>query len=147
MICFFLITIKLIICMMVTLFVLDSLNYTFFIIDHLSIIKVAFRILFQFSSVQLLSCVWLLATPWTAARRASLSIFIRCYFSQYFTNVLYLKINGQAQFLYTIIHKQLITWQCSPPQVGDFGQHSHPTETIVHCLQTFAWVSISSSED
>ena len=29
---------------------------------------------FQFSSVQSLSCVWLLATPWTAARQASLSI-------------------------------------------------------------------------
>ena len=28
----------------------------------------------QFSSVQLLSCVWLFATPWTAARQASLSI-------------------------------------------------------------------------
>ena len=28
----------------------------------------------QFSSVQLLSCVWLLATPWIAARQASLSI-------------------------------------------------------------------------
>ena len=28
----------------------------------------------QFSSVQLLSRVWLLATPWTAARQASLSI-------------------------------------------------------------------------
>ena len=27
-----------------------------------------------FSSVQSLSCVWLLATPWTAARQASLSI-------------------------------------------------------------------------
>ena len=30
--------------------------------------------LFQFSSVQSLSCVWLFATPWTAARQASLSI-------------------------------------------------------------------------
>ena len=29
---------------------------------------------FQFSSVQLLSHVWLFATPWTAARQASLSI-------------------------------------------------------------------------
>ena len=29
---------------------------------------------FQFSSVQLLSCVWLFATPWTAAHQASLSI-------------------------------------------------------------------------
>ena len=28
----------------------------------------------QFSSVQLLSCVWLFVTPWTAARQASLSI-------------------------------------------------------------------------
>ena len=28
----------------------------------------------QFNSVQLLSCVWLSATPWTAARQASLSI-------------------------------------------------------------------------
>ena len=29
---------------------------------------------FQFSSVQSLSCVWLFATPWIAARQASLSI-------------------------------------------------------------------------
>ena len=28
----------------------------------------------QFSSVQLLSCVWLFVTPWTAGRQASLSI-------------------------------------------------------------------------
>ena len=28
----------------------------------------------QFSSVQLLSCIWLFATPWTAAHQASLSI-------------------------------------------------------------------------
>ena len=31
-------------------------------------------LLFQFTSVQLLSCVWLFVTPWTAARQASLSI-------------------------------------------------------------------------
>ena len=31
-------------------------------------------LLLQFSSVQLLSCVQLFATPWTAARQASLSI-------------------------------------------------------------------------
>ena len=30
----------------------------------------------QFSSVQLLSCVWLFATPWITARQASLSITI-----------------------------------------------------------------------
>ena len=33
-----------------------------------------YKINFQFSSVQLLHCVWLLATPGTAARQASLSI-------------------------------------------------------------------------
>ena len=32
----------------------------------------------RFSSVQLLSCVWLFATPWTAARQASLSITNSC---------------------------------------------------------------------
>ena len=31
-------------------------------------------LLIQFSSIQLLSCVWLFATQWTAARQASLSI-------------------------------------------------------------------------
>ena len=30
--------------------------------------------MYQFSSVQLLSCVWLFATPWIAAHQASLSI-------------------------------------------------------------------------
>ena len=34
----------------------------------------ALSYLLQFSSVQLLSCVWLFTTPWTAARQASLSI-------------------------------------------------------------------------
>ena len=29
---------------------------------------------YQFNSIQLLSCVWLFATPWTAAHQASLSI-------------------------------------------------------------------------
>ena len=33
-----------------------------------------FKVNFQFSSVQLLSCVWLFVTPWTAARQASLFI-------------------------------------------------------------------------
>ena len=32
----------------------------------------------KFSSVQLVSCVWLLVTPWTAARQASLSITNSC---------------------------------------------------------------------
>ena len=33
-----------------------------------------YLILIQFSSVESLSCVWLFATPWTAARQASMSI-------------------------------------------------------------------------
>ena len=36
--------------------------------------EVPIVLMFQFSSVQLLSCVWLFATSWTAARLASLSI-------------------------------------------------------------------------
>ena len=34
----------------------------------------SYYLAFQFSSVQLLSHVWLFATPWTAAHQASLSI-------------------------------------------------------------------------
>ena len=38
---------------------------------------IAFLLLsFGFSSVQLFSCVWLFATPWTAARQASRLMFI-----------------------------------------------------------------------
>ena len=33
-----------------------------------------YKFMYQFSSVQLLSCVWLFATPWTATCQASLSI-------------------------------------------------------------------------
>ena len=36
--------------------------------------KILLNNVVQFSSVQSLSCVWLFATPWTAARQASLSI-------------------------------------------------------------------------
>ena len=41
---------------------------------HFSLCAYHFTVLSQFSSVQSLSCVQLLATPWTAARQASLSI-------------------------------------------------------------------------
>ena len=45
-------------------------------IELIRLITQKFNIYFsiQFSSVQLLSLVWLLATPWNAARQASLSI-------------------------------------------------------------------------
>ena len=38
------------------------------------IIQQVNNFVYQFSSVQSLSCIWLFATPWTAARQASLSI-------------------------------------------------------------------------
>ena len=46
-----------------------------FKLGHLLVIEMSkFFICFGFSSVQLLSHVWLFVTPWTAARQASLSI-------------------------------------------------------------------------
>ena len=42
----------------------------------LPLIEMNYLLLWRFSSVQLLSCVWLFATPWIAARQASLSIKI-----------------------------------------------------------------------
>ena len=45
------------------------------IIDCFWTVKIAFHMIYhQFSSVQMLSHVWLFATPWTTARQASLSI-------------------------------------------------------------------------
>ena len=41
---------------------------------HFSLCAYHFTVLSQFSSVQSLSCVQLLVTPWTAARQASLSL-------------------------------------------------------------------------
>ena len=43
------------------------------VIIYNAVVKIDVQI-FQFSLVQSLSCVWLFATPWTAARQASLSI-------------------------------------------------------------------------
>ena len=40
----------------------------------ISLLQSKFYSKFKFQSVQLLSCVWLFATPWTTARQASLSI-------------------------------------------------------------------------
>ena len=53
------------------LFFLRSLQFGFSITSNCSFLKIMFL---QFSSVQLLSCVQLFATPWTAAQQASLSI-------------------------------------------------------------------------
>ena len=76
--------------------------------------------LFQLSSVQSLSSIWLFATPWTAACKASLSI----------TN---------SQFTQTHVH-----W------VGDAIQQSHPlsspslpTFNLSQCQGLFKWVNSS----
>ena len=53
------------------LFFLRSLQFGFSITSNCSFLKIMFL---QFSSVQLLNCVQLFATPWTAAQQASLSI-------------------------------------------------------------------------
>ena len=43
-------------------------------VAHLKLIQCYTPVVSQFSSVQLLSCVWRIATPWITARQASLSI-------------------------------------------------------------------------
>lgn len=109
--CFFLIriTVTVIVCMTVTLFllsfVLNSLNYTFLIIHHLSIIKVVFRIL-----------------------------FIRYYFSQFGVFK-----NKQAQTHKASLHHHPQTVNnmlVLTLHIGYFGQYTHPMEPVVHCLQT-----------
>ena len=51
------------------------LTVKFFVqISHLIFTVTLFIRISNFSSVQLLSCLWLFATPWTAAHKASLSI-------------------------------------------------------------------------
>ena len=54
---------------------LDSWLLTWQLLLILSFL-LCFLLLLQCSSVQSLSCVWLFATPWTAARQASLSVTI-----------------------------------------------------------------------
>ena len=79
--------------------------------------------IFQFSSVQSLSRVWLFATPWTAARQASLSI----------TNF-----------------RSLLKLMDSCPSVGDAIQPSHPLSSpsppapnLSQHQGLFKWVSSS----
>ena len=55
-------------------FSLPSYNHWTILIQHLVYTSVRISLMHQFSSVQSLSHVWLFATPWIAARQASLSI-------------------------------------------------------------------------
>ena len=52
----------------------DSMMMLFLVRSYFTEPRVELHLFIQFSSVQSLSCVWLFATPWSAACQASLSI-------------------------------------------------------------------------
>ena len=73
-----------------------------------------------FSSIQSLSCVWLFATPWTAA----------CEASRWITN---------SQFTQTHVH-----WICDAIQQSHpLSSPSPPTFNLSQCQGLFKWVSSS----
>ena len=78
------------------------------------------------SSVQSLSCVWLFATPWTAARQASLAITN----SQGFPG--HHQLSELAQ---THVH-----------HVGDAIQPSHPLPPLLLLPSVFPSIRVSSNE-
>ena len=51
-----------------------SSKMSYLLLKKINVIFIEDSLSYQFSSVQSLSCVWLFATPWTAACQASLSI-------------------------------------------------------------------------
>ena len=77
---------------------------------------------YQFSSVQSLSCVWLFATPWIAARQASLSI----------TNSrISLRISPSSQWCHPAISSSVVPFSsCSQPL---------PASESFPMSQLFAW--------
>ena len=90
---------------------------------HKSIInKVAFRILFQFSSVAQL-CLALCDPMDRSMPGFPVHLYQMLFLSLFYKFVIVKNKQTRTQFLYTIIHKQLITWPCSPLHIGDFGQH------------------------
>ena len=93
----------------------------------------------QFSSVQLLSCVWLFATPWIAARQASLSI----------TNsrslLKLMSIKSVMPFSHLILCHPLLLMPPIPPSIRVFSNKS-----VLHNrwpeYQSFSFSISSSSE-
>ena len=72
----------------------------------------------QFSSVQSLSRVWLSATPWIAARQASLSI------TNYWSSLKLLSIELVKPFSYLILCHPLLLLPPIPPSIRVFSNES-----------------------
>ena len=79
--------------------------------------------LFQFSSVQLLSRVWLFATPWIAACQASLSITISMFMS------------GKNHYFLLMSYYLGIGLSLSQSSVKEFSIHSVMNELITHACR------------
>ena len=73
---------------------------------------------FQFSSVQSLSCVWLFATPWIAAHRASLSI------TDYWSSLKLTSIESMMPSSHLILCRPLLLLPPIPPSIRVFSNES-----------------------
>ena len=73
---------------------------------------------FRFSSVQLLSCVWLFATPWIAARQASLSI------NNFRSSPKSMSIESVMSSSYLILCRPLFLLPPIPPSIRVFSNES-----------------------
>ena len=74
--------------------------------------------LFQFSSVQSLSHVWLFATPWIAARQASLSI------TNSWSSLKLMPIESVMPSSHLILYHPLLLLPSIPPSIRDFSNES-----------------------
>ena len=72
----------------------------------------------QFSSVQLLSCVWLFATPWTAACQASLSI------TNSRSSLRFTSIESVMPSSHLILYRPLLLLPPIPPSIRVFSNES-----------------------
>ena len=72
----------------------------------------------QFSSVQSLSCVWLLGTPWTAARQASLSFTIS------WSSLKLMSIESVMPSSHLILCHPLLLLPPIPPSIRVFSNES-----------------------
>ena len=74
--------------------------------------------LHRFSSVQSLSCVWLFATPWIAARQASLSI------TNAWSSLRLMSIESVMTSRHLILCRPLLLLPPIPPSIGVFSNES-----------------------
>ena len=93
---------------------IESASLSFFLIDVLIIIKS------YISSVHLLSCVWLFATPWTAACQASLSI------TNSWSLLKLMSIESVMPSTHLILCHPLLLLHPIPPSIRVFPNESTP---------------------